>query len=236
MPAEFDSDVTSVAALGEPVRRALYRYVVTQDQPVGREAAAAALGVAHHVAKFHLDKLVTDGLLDVGYSRPPGRGGPGAGRPAKLYRRAARDISVTLPERHYDLAGRILAEAITSAARESVPIGGALRAAARATGRELGHSAGQARKPASELVSDVLARNGYEPRTADEQIVLANCPFHSLAQHYTDLVCGMNLELVGGLLDAAGGGSLCARLDPGPDRCCVTIGPRHSPERTAEVR
>jgi predicted ArsR family transcriptional regulator len=233
MPAEFDSDVTSVAALGEPVRRALYRYVVSQDQPAGREAAAAALGVAHHVAKFHLDKLVTDGLLDVEYSRPPGRSGPGAGRPAKLYRRAARDISVTLPERHYDLAGRILAEGITSATRDSVPIGDALQAAARATGRELGHSAGQAGGPVSALVSDVLARNGYEPRAADEEIVLANCPFHTLAQHYTDLVCGMNLELIGGLLEAVGGDGLCARLDPGPDRCCVTIG---SPGHPTEVR
>src|SRR4051794_35344309 len=99
MSESFAADVASVAALGEPVRRDLYRYVVTQHDPVSREAAAAATGVAHHVAKFNLDRLVAEGLLDVEYSRPPGRGGPGAGRPAKLYRRAARDISVSLPER-----------------------------------------------------------------------------------------------------------------------------------------
>ncbi|WP_213456898.1 helix-turn-helix domain-containing protein, partial [Rhizomonospora bruguierae] len=169
--AQFEADVASVAALGEPVRRDLYRYVVGQGRPVSREAAAAGVGVPHHVAKFNLDRLVAQGLLEVEYRRPPGRGGPGAGRPAKLYRRAARDISVTLPERHYDLAGRVMAEAITVATRDGVPTRDALRTAARATGQRMGEAgggpgeAGGARPPL-EAVADVLARNGYEPRLA----------------------------------------------------------------------
>src|SRR3954471_2014137 len=138
---DFAADVASVAALNEPVRRELYRYVVAQDGPVSREKAAAGTGVAHHVAKFNLDRLVADGLLEVEYSRPPGRGGPGAGRPAKLYRRAARDISVSLPERRYDLAGRVMAEAITVAGRDRIPVDDALRVAARDTGRHLGGDA-----------------------------------------------------------------------------------------------
>src|SRR5690242_11670803 len=117
MSDDFAADVVRVAALNEPVRRELYRYVVAQDEPVSRDKAAAATGVAHHVAKFNLDRLVADGLLDVEYARPPGRGGPGAGRPAKLYRRSAREIAVTLPERRYDLAGGVLAEAVTIAGR-----------------------------------------------------------------------------------------------------------------------
>src|SRR3569833_1547391 len=111
MSDEFAADVASLAALSEPVRRALYRFVVAQDRPVSRENAAAGVGVPHHVAKFTLDRLVADGLLDVEYRRPPGRSGPGAGRPTKLYRRAARRFAVSLPERHYDVVGRILAEA-----------------------------------------------------------------------------------------------------------------------------
>jgi predicted ArsR family transcriptional regulator len=70
----------------------------------------------------------------------------------------------------------------------------------------------------------VLARHGYEPRTVDGEVVLANCPFHRLAADYTQLVCGMNLDLIGGLLDAACPGALSARLNPGPGRCCVTVG------------
>jgi predicted ArsR family transcriptional regulator len=71
--AAFDAQVTGIAALGEPIRRALYRYVVAQAAPVNRDQAAEGAGVARHVAKFHLDKLVEDGLLDVTYARPTGR-------------------------------------------------------------------------------------------------------------------------------------------------------------------
>jgi predicted ArsR family transcriptional regulator len=233
VPEDFADDVASVAALGEPVRRALYRYVVAQGAPVSREQAATGTGVAHHVAKFNLDRLVADGLLDVEYSRPPGRSGPGAGRPAKLYRRAARDISVSLPERRYDLAGHVMAEAITVAGRDGVPVDDALHAVARGTGRRLGESAEvDETAPALDAAGEALARYGYEPRLVRPeavevggavQLVLANCPFHRLAADFTQLVCGMNLDLVGGLVDAVRPGELAARLDPGPDRCCVTV-------------
>ena len=224
MSEDFADDVASVAALGEPVRRALYRYVVAQGAPVSREQAAAGTGVAHHVAKFNLDRLVADGLLDVEYSRPPGRTGPGAGRPAKLYRRAARDISVSLPERRYDLAGHVMAEAITVAGRDDVPVDDALHTVARGTGRRLGETTEvEAAAPALDAAGEALARYGYEPRAVEGELVLANCPFHRLAADFRQLVCGMNLDLVGGLVDAVRPGELAARLNPGPDRCCVTV-------------
>ncbi|HYN93546.1 MAG TPA: transcriptional regulator [Pilimelia sp.] len=221
-----DADIASVAALDEPVRRELYRYVVARGEPVGRDEAAMGTGVAHHVAKFHLDKLVADGLLEADYSRPPGRGGPGAGRPAKRYRRSSRDITVSLPDRRYDLAGHVMAEAITASTRQAIPVADALRAAARATGRALGDQAGGGGEPDPvAALTGVLASHGFEPRTGEGGLILANCPFHRLAANYTALVCGMNLDLIDGLLDALDPGDLCARLDPGPGRCCVTIGP-----------
>ncbi|HST82155.1 MAG TPA: helix-turn-helix domain-containing protein [Kineosporiaceae bacterium] len=225
MSEDFAADVTRVAALGEPVRRELYRYVVAQDEPVSRDSAASGTGVAHHVAKFNLDRLVADGLLDVEYRRPAGRTGPGAGRPAKFYRRAARDIAVSLPERRYDLAGRVLAEAITIAGQDQVALDDALQVAARATGRRLGEKAElNETVPVRDAVSRVLAGNGYEPRTVEGEIVLANCPFHSLAVDYTELMCGVNRDLVQGVLDVLCSGVLSARLNPGPGRCCVTVG------------
>jgi predicted ArsR family transcriptional regulator len=224
MSDEFAADVASLAALSEPVRRSLYRYVVAQDRPVSREDAAAGVGVPHHVAKFHLDRLAVDGLLDVEYRRPPGRSGPGAGRPTKLYRRGARDITVSLPERRYDLAGQVMAEALTSAARDARPVQDTIRVAARAAGQHLADTAepGSAVSP-QQMVSDVLARYGYEPRATDDGVVLTNCPFHHLAQTYTELVCGMNLDLIDGVLGRLCPGRLQARLDPGPDHCCVAI-------------
>jgi predicted ArsR family transcriptional regulator len=229
---EFDDRVTTVAALGEPIRRALYRYVVAQDGPVSREQAAAGAGVAHHVAKFHLDKLEGDGLLDVEYSRPAGRTGPGAGRPAKLYRRSSREIEVSLPERRYDLVGDVMARAITTAQHAGVPVTDAVRESARAVGQRLGEQAKhkaagrRTRAAVASAVSEVLADQGYEPRSTSKGITLANCPFHRLADTYTDLVCGMNLDLVTGLLEVVAPEKLHARLDPAPGRCCVTVDKR----------
>lgn len=228
-PQDFDSRVTSIAALGEPVRRALYRYVAGQPEPVSREQAAAALGVARHVAKFNLDKLEEEGLLEVEYARPAGRSGPGAGRPAKLYRRSRRDVEVSLPERRYDLAARVMAEAITITEDKAVPIGTALREAAAEAGRELGAEAKKkagTRASAAEAltaVAEVLADRGYEPRRAGQGVMLANCPFHNLAQRYTNLMCGINFDLIDSLLDETRATGVHAQLQPSPGRCCVSI-------------
>lgn len=232
----FDAQVTGIAALGEPVRRDLYRYVVAQAAPVSRDQAAAGLGVARHVAKFHLDKLVDDGLLVVEFARPPGRSGPGAGRPAKLYRRSSRELAVSLPERHYELAGRLLARAVTDAEREGVPVRDALCSAANEAGQALGEQArsraGRRANKAALLDAtvEVLVECGYEPRADDEGMTLINCPFHALAQEYTDLVCGMNLELMNGLTDGLEHAPFEPCLDPAPGRCCVRL--RRSPLTT----
>jgi predicted ArsR family transcriptional regulator len=225
MADNFDA----VAALGDPTRRALYRYVVAQARPVNRDEAAKGVGVARHVAKFHLDKLSDDGLFEVEYGRPPGRTGPGAGRPAKLYRRSSRELAVSLPPREYELAGRLLAQAVTDAELEGLPVGEALGKAARNTGRALGRRARQqagARPSRSALlaaVTDVLGECGYEPRSDAGGLTLANCPFHALARDYTDLVCGMNLALMNGLVDGLEGPALEARLEPTPGQCCVRL-------------
>jgi DNA-binding transcriptional ArsR family regulator len=108
-------DAARIGALADDTRRSLYEYVVTQREPVGREQAAGAVGVPLHTASFHLDKLVDAGLLETEFRRLTGRRGPGAGRPSKLYLRADREVAVSLPARRYDLAGDILAAAITRA-------------------------------------------------------------------------------------------------------------------------
>lgn len=158
-------------------------------------------------AKFHLEKLVQDELLEVEHRRPPGRGGPGAGRPAKFYGRSARELAVSLPERRYDPAGRLLARAVSEAVHDHIPVGDALGQAARHTGRSAGRQArrGAGHRPGRRALlaaaREVLGAWGYEPRIEVRSGFLANCPFHALAQEFTDLVCTMNLELMGGLVD-----------------------------------
>jgi predicted ArsR family transcriptional regulator len=209
-------DVSSVAALGEPLRRKLYEFVVAQRAPVSRDQAADALGIARHVVKFHLDRLEGEGLLESEFSRPSGRGGPGAGRPTKFYRRSSREFAVTLPERRYDVAGRIMAEAITASERDGVPIADALSESARRTG----HRCAASNKDIEQVLTDL----GFEPHADDDAgIRLANCPFHSLAAEYTELVCGINLDLITGLIKDRPG--LRAALDPAEGSCCVRILP-----------
>jgi len=217
---DFTAQVTGVGALADPARRALYRYVVGRQAPVSRDEAAAGTDLPRHTATFHLDRLVADGLLATEYRRLSGRRGPGAGRPAKLYRRADRQIAVMLPPRQYELAARILAAAVDSA--KDAPPADAVAAAAAAAGREIGAAAGPL--PALSDVAATLADHGYEPRVEASSVVLANCPFHTLARDHTALVCGMNLHLLTALLDVAAPGTT-ARLEPAPGRCCVVVGP-----------
>ena len=227
---DFAGRVASIAALTEPARRALYLYVIGQAEPVSREQAAAALGVPRHVAKFNLDRLEEENLLDVEYARPAGRGGPGAGRPAKLYKRSTREVEVSLPERRYDLAAQVMAQAITHAEEQATPIGDALREAAREAGRTLGteakRRAGVRRGRAGQLraVQDVLADRGYQPRANEGGgLALANCPFHALAEAHRTLMCGVNLDLIDSLVQAAGPRDARAQLSPSPGMCCVRI-------------
>lgn len=227
--ADFDTRVEGIASLGEPVRRALYRFVVGRPTAVSRDEASQGVGVPRHTAKFHLDKLVDDGLLQVEFRRPPGRSGPGAGRPAKLYRRSAAEVQVSLPERRYDLAGRLLARAVTAATTERIPVAEAVRGVARETGRSLGREARGAlglrpnRAALTAAACSVLAEVGYEPRVEEGAIGLANCPFHALAADFTELVCTMNRDLLDGLLDGLAHTGMEARLEPEPGMCCVRL-------------
>ncbi|MGE5828986.1 MAG: helix-turn-helix transcriptional regulator [Micromonosporaceae bacterium] len=211
--------LSSIGALAEPARRDLYLYVAAQAEPVGRDQAATALHLPRHVVKFHLDRLVDEGLLEVEFRRLSGRQGPGAGRPAKLYRRAAREVTVSLPERRFDLAGQILADAVR-AASTGAPILAAVAEAAASAGRRVG---AQARTASGSSVADALASCGYEPRLVDRTMVLANCPFHPLAVEHTELVCGLNLEFIQAMTRELGREEVDVRLDPGTGRCCVTL-------------
>jgi predicted ArsR family transcriptional regulator len=219
----WTSHVSAIAALDEPTRRRLYEFVVREPEPVSRDQAAEVMEMPRTTVAFHLDKLVAEGLLRVVYERRTGRSGPGAGRPSKLYRRSAEPISVTLPERRYELAARLLAVAVEDAEGSTETPRTALQRRAHELGKELGEAA-QATRPADEAeVLRALHHFGYEPRQTDDAVVLVNCPFHNLAQDHTELVCGMNLRLVDGLLEGLEATELTAELAPQPGYCCVRL-------------
>ena len=234
-------DLASLSSLDDPLRRRLYEVVTSQPGPVSRDEAASAAGIGRALAVYHLDKLVESGLLTASYQRPPGRSGPGAGRPAKMYARSDREFAVTVPPREYELAARLLVQAVE--ADPSNRSRAALAEAARRFGTELGSAfrpspadrdAGGRDAAGPEAagpeaggrdVKGVLTQQGYEPCCgADGVIRLRNCPFHQLAEQHRELVCGMNLALVEGLVEGLGADGWHPALDPRPGQCCVAIG------------
>ena len=210
--------VASISALDEPLRRALFVHVSRSSSPVSRDEAAEALGLARSTAAFHLDRLAEEGLVDVEFKRLTGRTGPGSGRPSKLYRRAAGEITITVPERRYEFVGELLLTAIEESDRTGEPAAQELLRIAGEVGRTLGSRAGS--------LQSFLENHGYEPRPDDDGIVLVNCPFHRLAQEHTQTVCHLNLELLRGAAEGSDDRRHTLVLDPGIGRCCVRALPR----------
>jgi predicted ArsR family transcriptional regulator len=214
------TEISVIAVLDDPVRRRLYDYVTAQAHGVSRSEAAQAVGVQRTLAAFHLDRLAEAGLVDVTFRRPAGRSGPGAGRPAKLYRRSAAEHQVSVPPRDYRSAAELLAEVVDVTGAEPE-----LQRSARSRGATAGRAARRQapQAPDADLVVGALSAQGYQPYQEEAEVRLRNCPFHVLASRYPPLICGMNLALVEGLLEGAAVTSLEARLDPRPEECCVTL-------------
>lgn len=212
--------IEQVSSLDDPTRRALYDFVAKHRQPVSRDHVASALDLDRSVVAYHLDKLVELGLLAATFARPEGKGGPGAGRPAKHYARTSAEVSVTVPQRDYRLVAELLLRAVGN--DDTGMVRRALDDAAVAMGSELAAGAGPEGKVRGLI--DLLQELGFEPYEDGSTIRLRNCPFHDLAQRHTDVVCGMNLRLLDAVAESQSR-SYVARLDPAPDRCCVALAP-----------
>jgi predicted ArsR family transcriptional regulator len=225
--SDFDQEIELLALLEDPVRRSLYAHVVRQADYVSRDGAAKALGIARGLAAFHLDRLVAEGLLETVYRRLAGRAGPGAGRPAKLYRRSRRQVTLSLPPRDYELLARLLATALDDKRPE--PVTGHITRAAREVGTaravEARRLAGRRanRRRLIEAGLTILWRQGYEPRRNGSDIELLNCPFYAVAKDHQGLVCSMNLALLGAFAADLSVKAFTPRLEPREDRCCVVF-------------
>lgn len=207
--------LAGLSNLDDPLRRRLYEYVAEADAPVSREQAAADAEIGRTLAAYHLDKLADAGLLTISYERPAGRGGPGAGRPAKLYTPSTQEMTLSVPPRDYELLARLL---VASVERDT---SGAVRAAVNDAALEAGRRSGA--ETGGNLIA-ALRNCGYLPQVDDDgRINLRNCPFHSVAQDNRDVVCGLNLRLVEGVIAGCARRNVYAELDPRANLCCVVV-------------
>lgn len=204
-----------VAALADPVRRALYRALVRSPVPLSRDQLVRMLNFPPSTTAFHLERLVREGLLETENRKLGTRTGPGSGRPTKLYKPVFDEVSVSFPSRDYELAARLLASAVESSMLTGEPVEEALRTVAYREGQRLGMLAGSMEK--------ALADNGFEPEVDAQGLALGNCPFHRLARDYNRLVCGLNTSLLQGTLDGCNDTQLRIEAAPESAPCCARL-------------
>ena len=218
----------SVHALAEPTRRRIFAALRARRAAMTRDEVAAELGVSRNLAAFHLDQLSDAGLVDVSFARPPGRSGPGAGRPAKHYAARTCELAVSVPARRYDLVARILARGVAGGGNGRDATAATIDAAAD-EGRQIGtlrrpSSKSLSRKQTMACAADALGDLGFEPGPEGSGLRMHNCPFHAVVDVAPQIVCGLNQAFIGGLLDGLGGHeSVAAVLDPAPPDCCVRV-------------
>jgi predicted ArsR family transcriptional regulator len=213
--SEPGDDLNAVTVLAEPTRRRVYAAVARSTEPMSRDQVASLLDLPRSTAAFHLERLADVGLLAVEFRRFTGRTGPGSGRPAKVYVRADHELAVSVPRRHYELAGEVMAEAIGRAVGDEVPVRDALQAAALRAGRRLAGTSAD--------LDDALERAGLEPRIDGDDTVLGTCPFHRLARENPAVVCELNRAMLCGLAEAVGDDPRRVHLDAGAGGCCIRI-------------
>ncbi|MER6050682.1 helix-turn-helix domain-containing protein [Streptomyces sp. NPDC001793] len=222
------ASLTSLAVLGDDLRRRMFQFARRARRPVTREEVADSLGISRKLAAFHLDKLVAAGLLHTHYESAAGI--HKVGRRPKVYELVAEAIAVSIPERRHEILAGFLAEAVTTAADGESAREAALRVA-REHGTALGAADRARMRPGRlgaerglSLAAARLDAFGFEPeRTAPTVLRLCNCPFHPLAAKAPELVCAVNQAFLAGYLRGLGSDRTRAVQAPRPGSCCVEL-------------
>ena len=178
---------------------AVLRVLRSQSDPMTIDTLSRNVGRAVSTVRFHLDHLVRDGLVTS--SRAPARG---PGRPRQVYRALAPEAVDGAAA--YRLLAGLLAEELVRAGDTQAPI-----AAGRSWADQLDRSTPTIQRAAGEpqaayavrRVVELFDEGGFSPEwdAARRTIVLRRCPFMELATVRPEIVCGVHLGLVRGLLE-----------------------------------
>lgn len=188
-------------------------------RPLTIAELAERLAVHPNTVRFHLEKLVAAGRVELG---PIDRSGPG--RPPQLFR-VVPGMDPAGP-RHY----RVLAEILLRGLAESPTAVARAERAGRSWGEALadGPDADDVRGRLVALLDDL----GFAPVDAEpgpDQIALTHCPFLELVEIGPGLVCQLHLGLMRGAVAAWSSGDAdgmtVSALEPfaAPDRCLAHL-------------
>jgi predicted ArsR family transcriptional regulator len=205
---DFDRDFGRVSgALGDATRRGIYLAVRDSEQPLTAARIAQLFNIHPNVARHHLDRLVAEGYLKVS-DRPASRPAS-AGRPPRTFEATDTDVAVAYPVRRHDLLAELLVRTLKRLAPEEA--GRLAEEVGREYGAELAATMGlrscQHLPDALAAVAEALAGAGMEV-TADlahQTLLRGHCPFGRTAGNHADIVCRLDLGIVQGLMEAAGG-------------------------------
>lgn len=212
------TDPAPGAALGTS-RTHVLQQLRAAGTPQGVHDIAVRAGLHPNTVRFHLDRLVADGL---------------ARRDAEQRERPGRPRVVYLPVAGSPATGRrsyrLLAEMLAGVLADAVPDP---RAAATRAGRAWGRYLTERPAPFQRVDADqavralaaILTDIGFiaDPAPADDRqpVRLGQCPFKEVAEHHQDVVCGLHLGLMQGALAEMRAPLTAERLDPlvEPDLC-----------------
>lgn len=220
-----------------PRRRRVVELLRQAGQPLGVTEVAERLGVHANTARFHLDALVADGVVDRSLADPSG-----PGRPRTVYApHAGMDRAGV---RSYRLLAQMLLSHLAAEGREG---GEAARQAGREWGRYVAEPPLPHRSPtaaeATGRLTALLEDLGFAPEpgeqgepehprhpasAAPEVIRLRHCPFLELAEEYGSVVCPAHLGLMQGALEEMQAPVTATALKPfaEPDACLVHLARR----------
>jgi len=191
------SDLTQ--ALGDPTRRAIYIAVRESPEPLTTSKIAELFELHPNVARHHLDRLATDGYLQVSHQRPSDS--TGVGRPAKCYEVTKKEVTVHFAPRRFEMLVDMLLHILEELDPDDVPE--VAERVGRAYGKQLATEIGVPDDPgydaAVQAVASAMTGLGFS----------VDCPFGETATSHPEVVCSLDRGIVGGLF-----GALSFKCDP----------------------
>ena len=241
-------DAAALGLLASPIRRRIVDTLANLPPALDPESAAPTpaeglsakeladrFGLHVTTMRFHLDQLVQAGLLTATFQRRES-----AGRPRKLYAVERGSLESVSSEQSFKMLSELLVESFHTDehGRPLTPDEAGARWGRRRVGQERSNAgapepartAGQWLGRIGHMV-DLLEEWGYLPEVSTSnhgrtaEVALHDCPFLSLAQENTAVVCGIHRGLIRGVLESLGEESTQVGLTPfvTPHLCVASL-------------
>lgn len=175
------------------------------SDPVTVSDVAEAFSIHPNVARHHLDRLASDGYVEVSSRKRTAKKETGAGRPAKSYEATSKEIDLHFPAQRYDLLSELLVRVVERVAPENV--GAVAMEVGQDYGRELARRLefpdDSGFEAAVKSVAKAMSGVGFTmaPDTKGERLITNHCPFGTTATDHPDLICSLDQGIVAGMME-----------------------------------